>query len=438
MLKAGKLVIKKEWLLHIALFFYFNLFYNISLYPVWLSSELEYRLIYCGIVAIVVMYAVVGYRRNVTSYNIFSFLWIMVLIVYTYRNAALANESYKLYFASFLTPLIVLGFLSLCSNWFQCVCKLFYFFSIEHIVCTWFFFFFPSLLEKYIIPLYSPDQVGYSKVALKFNYAIGITANYGYNAIYLSFAVLFFTMLVFNKDNINCSIKKIYILDILAFGGLILTGKRGMLIYTVLTICIVFFIYNRKRLATMLKKLFTVAIPLLVSVLVLYKSVPEFGTTINRILAGLKGKDVAMSNRYVMWNLAKKLYSNNKMFGIGWFGYRYEYNANRIYEKIYESKSLDAHNVFLQLLCETGITGTVFVGGLILIVLILSIKLLCNYSNEIIGFAIALSVAIQIFFISMFFTANPLYDIFALYPYSIAVSIMIFCFRKVNDIKKEK
>lgn len=136
--------------------------------------------------------------------------------------------------------------------------------------------------------------------------------------------------------------------------------------------------------------------------------------------------DKTMSGRSVLYALAFQLYSTSPIIGIGWAQYR-------TYTKgIYSSSinlTYDAHNVYLQLICETGIVGIIIYVIAILTSLIAAlrqyrvaiVKKHCN--NQLCLYE--LGIFLQIFFLLYSISGNPLYDhsFFIVYFFGIFLSV---------------
>lgn len=431
-MRFEKIRMTKQWYLYIALFFLFMHIYNLSLYPIWLSSDLAYWL-----VGIIMITGIVGVsiRRNGLKWNNISIFWFLLAFSFLFRNHLLLRNEYKAFFQSYILPFVTIIFIGYCPNWIEYTMKIVCFFSLEHVFFTLFFSVFPDIQMKYILPLFSADQVGYASVAIQQGYSIGITANYGYNAIYLSYAlILCSSYILTSKEKTQKNKIKYWILEILIGIAILLSGKRGMLIYSIFSVIVLFFIMYSNNLKKLIRKVLGILTILFFSGSVATFFIPAFEKTIIRIVNVFNGKDVAMANRYILWDLAWNIFLENKWLGIGWGGYSELYDTYGIARLINERDGLNAHNVFLQLLCETGIIGTFVVLFVVLYSLFKSVKFLKMNKKSEYFTPMCFSVGIQLFFIMMFFSSNALYDFFVFCPYSIAIGIAIACFfdKKAN------
>jgi len=152
--------------------------------------------------------------------------------------------------------------------------------------------------------------------------------------------------------------------------------------------------------------------------------------------------DVDVSNfeevstgRSVYWALCFTKFLEHPLLGIGWYGFRnlYQttiYNLSAGVQGMY----LDAHNVYMQLLCETGIIG--FVAYLIVVIyfLVETIRLLRQDETDGVRYRTLLfSFAFQIYYLVYSFTGNCLYD-YTYYIYVLACCAMLSY--KVSEIRE--
>ncbi|MCR5226390.1 MAG: O-antigen ligase family protein [Eubacterium sp.] len=180
----------------------------------------------------------------------------------------------------------------------------------------------------------------------------GFSTNPGFSAGYITAGILVVVADTKRYKRINKS--HIIPLSVLLF-SLLLTGKRGPTIFLILTLFLCYLIPIRGiQKVKRYWRLFLVVLVVFIlffafnELLVDIPVVSEINRTITGILAG---EDVSSGrNRLYAW--AIQLFLRHPIFGIGWGDYKTTVvgNATLI-------KELDTHNIYLQLLCETGIFG---------------------------------------------------------------------------------
>ena len=76
-------------------------------------------------------------------------------------------------------------------------------------------------------------------------------------------------------------------------------------------------------------------------------------------------------SRMPMIDLAVAIFVNHPIFGSGWGSYKYYYQSQIVYR---ERDYMNAHNIYLQMLAETGIVGTIFILALFVFMFIIATK----------------------------------------------------------------
>nr|WP_300912642.1 O-antigen ligase family protein [uncultured Acetatifactor sp.] len=231
-------------------------------------------------------------------------------------------------------------------------------------------------------------------------YTAALNSHYSSNALYIAVTVLalWASYLAGNRKNK----KTILPLFIMAFGALILTEKRGHLLFCIGSIIFSYYVYNREGIAKIVKRIFEVIIVLIPMYLVVGMIFPSAFRVLNRFSGLFSGKDIS-NGRFHFWLVAIKLFFSHPLRGIGWEKYM---DVAKIYHNV--------HNVYLQLLCETGIIGLLIFLGFILNNFITIHKInkdrFFYYLPSNIKLNLIFSEVIQIFFILYCLTGNCLYD----------------------------
>ena len=142
-------------------------------------------------------------------------------------------------------------------------------------------------------------------------------------------------------------------------------------------------------------------------------------------------KSINDEGRDQLWNQAIDYFLQNPLTGIGWNNYK----------KIFTLRETHVHNIYLQLLCETGIIG--FLSFIVFFVrsLIISFKNLKVSRNNSIEFSwILFSLYVQIYFLLYGLSGNPLYDVeeMILYFFAVGVGNQPSVDRKIDNILTER
>ena len=188
---------------------------------------------------------------------------------------------------------------------------------------------------------------------------------------------------------------------------------------------------------------FCTALVLGVFVLVFQKplsKIPVFARTFASIQSLFSGGD-ASSGRTGLYKHAISLFMQHPFFGIGWGNYR-----NTVVGVVTQETPFDVHNIYLQLLCETGIVGCVCFAVPMVMTLVMSIR---NYElllrkkpsakwTKLMG----ISCMFQLYFLLFGMTDNVLFYVFESSCYLICCSISVayargLAVRKARRCEKE-
>lgn len=182
----------------------------------------------------------------------------------------------------------------------------------------------------------------------------GFTLNTGYSAGYIIAGVI--AVISDYDTNKPVRLKKV-ILPLFLFLALILTGKRGPALFIILTLVYVYLAPARgsKKLGRYWKifMIIFVAIIAIWAFRDFLSQIPFIGRILNSIVGAIEGEDIT-SGRTRLYVWALELFKRNLFFGIGWGRFRTTVVGN-----VTLVKELETHNIYLQLLAETGIIGFV-------------------------------------------------------------------------------
>lgn len=217
--------------------------------------------------------------------------------------------------------------------------------------------------------------------------------------------------------------------------ALFISGKRTLSIFTFAAYFVISFLYKGKNKFI---KLSIMNIFLISIVGVGFCIIPQVRTLIDRFL--YYSGDTTYNGRTYYWDVAVDIWNNNKLSGIGMGNYSLYFD--KFYHRTGNLEAYDAHNIYMQLLAETGLIGT----GLIIILLFISIlrtykviRLAHKIKNKKIIQLMYYSLYIQLWFIVYGLSGNPIYDASEFLIYILGVSILLSVCKyldcKVNKLK---
>lgn len=264
---------------------------------------------------------------------------------------------------------------------------------------------YPKVYFSTIYPLFNENaQRHINNIYYNDNHVTGFVYQTDHAAqfITMAFAISIFTIVL--RDN-NKQVKvKYYELIGLAMlgGGVLLTGKRADFAFALLGLFAVYvFSSNREKGAL---RLFVGVLVGYILITLLTSNYMAFSkdSTLYRIgytIANMESEDV-LNGRTDLYDSAKNLFLQHPILGVGWDNFKVKANL-----------TMAAHNVYLQLLCETGIIGfSLFVIGLIFsffkTIHCVTLPNLSKNDKMVYWFCLYY----QIYFIFNCFVSNPIYN----------------------------
>ena len=328
-----------------------------------------------------------------------------------------------------LTLFVVYTLLFLCMyaatgerSWVTSCLRVLVAFAAFHAFCTIVFWLVPAL--------YSPvKSVFFSNSYMARDYRSGFTAHYSTNSIYLSLGLVCWACgLAGGREKIRV---KDLMLSLMLLLALFLTTKRGPLVASVTAIVISYLFVNRKKFTGTMLKAFAVAAIAVIAVGVLATFVPAVQATLERFIE--LSDDETGNGRSYLYDCAWGMFYTKPLLGCGWGTYS-KYVATTSLGAMYSNlgfTSMSAHNVYLQLLSETGVIGlAAFVFPAFLSFFAAMHQSESHLEEGLYGdsFCLWACLGVQIFFLIYCFSGNPLYDPQCYIPYFIScVAVFAIC-----------
>lgn len=359
-------------------------------------------------------------------------IWIPYMFLMLVRNQEFANGE------NVNTLRLVLCLLSVfvaCSGseWTKRISNLIIGIGFANVIATILFFINNNLYESFILMTYGTYQTGSGFGTT--GYKVGLADNYSQNGTYISIVLLALGAILICHGIKKKRGKVVLILAVMTTFALLITTKRGHLLFVVTALIFGYCIAYRKGLGNKVFNLLIITAIIAVVGAIAIEIVPSLSAVFDRFQT--IGIDTSSTYRLLMWEYAFNLFKRNPIFGIGWYGFRYESNILSLYSAAYTG----THNIYLELLCECGILGfIVFLLASITTIYSTIKKLLyINRTGEYTKYQCALlsSFLIQLFCLMYGFTGNPIYDrTFNFYAIALAINASIQ-FQKTNSLKMD-
>lgn len=402
-------MINRKQLVQIALFF-------MLLHPlyVYVLNTFKIYQLPLTIVSIIILIVALIMGLKIKKKAIMMCMPWMLLFTYMILNNKGEAENFVFYFSMIIIMLV----LSMVPDWQESAIKIIAIMTFPHVFFTVLLFFIPTLYSS-IRPFISADNIMFE------GYKTALTGHYSTNAIYISISLIVFGAILFHYGLKNTN-KKYMICFVLSIFAILLTTKRGPLIFSVVAIFITYILVDKNRISSRFVKILMVLMIFGVIFYLLSKYIPSISETFVRF------SEDGDSGRSVMYLLAINMFLENPILGKGTGAYKLQYHIYLAQDV--QHMYLNAHNVYLQLLAENGILGLVLFVYAAFYTLLKSISLLRKFHKE--GTknekTMYTSVAFQIYFLLYCLTGNPLYDSMMYIPY------FIFCAVSYSMYIREK
>ena len=270
------------------------------------------------------------------------------------------------------------------------------------------------ILGKNAIILYStyikPEYVNAIHTWTYSNRITGIGIHPGINGFIIVFGLYICLSNLKNRNNLNKILDIINIIIMII--AILLTQKRN----TLVSFVIISFILSMYK-SNIIKKLKnTYKYIILIIFIFITISILDINLgTIERLFN--KNGQQAIYLRFILYNLAFKLFEQNFLFGTGINTFVYFTYLYNMPEKTH------THNMVLQLLAEVGIIGTVLIYSYFIINMIKNMKI---YKFKDVDRGINLKICMfgQLLFLFNSITGNPLYEVRQLFIYFVSISIL--------------
>lgn len=315
------------------------------------------------------------------------------------------------YLIVFLLPLVVPPNIVLNRNWY----KLFVFMGLFVTIGCLFSFSLPALYRQYIVPMFRGNDYESILNILRLNVNSGFISQTGYAAFFICIAIgALYSFKPFVRGNLRFS----FLLFVL-LAGLMITDKRGPAIMCMLTCAFLYYIEGKasKRIERAFYIILAAVLLYgLLSVLVIIgPDIPGIERLYSSIGSLLGKGELDDNGRAQLYTQAIEYFFNHPIIGIGWMNYK----------NIFILRGTHVHNIYLQLLCETGIVGFTIYASFFIVNLVRTCKMVKWHqkSTDICKAWVKFSLFVQVFFLLYGLTGNPLYDIENAVFYFMAIGI---------------
>lgn len=438
----------KELLPGIGVFFMLFLAFNRSLNRALFGGNKGAVLIMLAALGMLVMYRFISERLYLNKYIIKWLLFLFIALINNYD----VKRGDTLSVVQLVVGICAVMILSSHNNWCSTFVNIVKILTIVHLIFGVILLFNRQFLIKNIVPLFHLETsdsyyLTQLRMQIDFGYMTGLTSHYSTMGMIISIGLLF------ASGGLYVYHKRLYLKDaiiLLAMSiGILLTGKRSALLFPLLSIATVYLsFFLPKNLYKKSKRILFFVISILI-IFIIANLNSSLTVSLNRLsnIFGTNNMNQITNTRYEMlWLPAILMFLENPLLGIGWGNFKYSFTD---YYTMTTNRVNNVHNVYIQLLCETGVIGTTLILSILLSNLFNVISYLLKIKHKKIiatdkqTSLLGISLTIQIYFFLYAITGNPLYDIPIFFPYllactmgySVAKSLYVF---KNNDYRENE
>lgn len=329
--------------------------------------------------------------------NDLQWAWAVILVISTITNQGLQRRAW-LWPVTFVMLILLLFALTTNTSWHETAVKILLAGSLIYCAATILFFVAPGLYAA-MVQFWKGYPNGTERGL--YGYRAGIADNHSANGTYCLVSFIIASANYFLEKEKK---KKRLYLGIAGVGMfcVLLTTKRAHLLFGIFAAMVCYYFSQKQKKASRLFQILFVVVAGLILFYYAATSIP----VLSDFMEGFEGQEDLSNGRYKYWTVALSYFVSSPVFGIGWLGFRYR--TQGILAKGY----VDVHNVYIQLLAESGVVGTAIMMVIFAGTLAETIRMLQqgDGSDSPGRRALCMSLGMQVFCLVYGVTGNFLYD----------------------------
>lgn len=293
--------------------------------------------------------------------------------------------------------------------------KAFYYFSIIFSLITILSVFIQRLIPNYFPFLFDFERLSKIQYELNRHAFSGLAGEVSYNmfSISIGFGIVLSIFLVSRETSLYNKIL-IFLMGI----SLLLTQKRSVIVIIILLLAFMLFVLQDKRVINRIVKVGLLLFIITIFLIIIF---PDVLYMFDRFVRGGK---LYLSGRDDLWRYALDMFMEKPLFGFGIGSYNIYCNNMG-----YFNGNRHAHNIYIQILAETGLFGIVLFGTVFLFSLFRTVKVTKTTmkltNNNKLKVISLFSLYMQLFFLIYGIVGIPLYNFTQFLVYLLSVSISI-------------
>lgn len=367
-------------------------------------------------------------RRSKTNAKYESILVVsMIIIMIIWNNQDFANGVW------FLDYIMIVFFVFLLSAmrtdyWVDTAYNMMMIMGLFHMFWTVVCYLSPAVFQRVVYPIVRSITLYDLSAMYNKGYIMGFNYTNSQDAIYLSMGIITFLCSTMFSQNKKRRFKITnFTLIVLLIVSLLLTGKRGPIIWVFMAFLMTYYVYNSNK---KLSRSFKIAALIGIIVTFVYVGsffIPELTNFIDRFKEQIAAGDIT-THRFELWGMGWLGFLRNPIIGNGWFWFKY----NNIFGRNYH-----VHNCFLQWLCELGIIGSLPFFAFAFSVYVKNFRLIKKIRLGAVSVSnvqmrnLAFSLMYQTYFLIYCFAGTTFYEPETLLPWIFSCAIVIYYWRSI-------
>lgn len=287
-------------------------------------------------------------------------------------------------------------------------------FALYFAVSLWIQILIPSVFDAVMLLFTEKNRLFVYKLAAEGSGYTGFTINPGCTAAHVIAGMLvLFPRLIEWKGTLTKRLLLVLAMLFL-FVTLLLTGKRGPVLFLLIVLTVQYLLLLPKEKRKTMALIGGIGIVAVLLLCVLFQAplrkIPAIDRLFETAIGLFTGQNIS-NNRTPLYSLAWTLFCRHPIFGVGWSMFRTHTPGNvTLYNE------LDVHNIYLQLLCENGIFGTLIILSAFAVFVFVTFKAVrrCAVSadtdNKKWLSPLLFSLGYQLYVLIYGLTENPIYD----------------------------
>lgn len=269
------------------------------------------------------------------------------------------------------------------------------------------------------------------KTAPRGNSTFGITTHYSTNGMYLALALIVTLSINLVQKKTDKYRVLFLLLSVFLMGGVLLSGKRGIVIVAILAFSLTYVLRSR-NLGKSAKLLIVLSSALLIAYIASFW-LPALRIIVERFETQIELGNVA-SDRFDLWNEGFRGFLNSPAIGNGWDWFRYHNSFGVIYH---------VHNCYIQWICELGMLLSLplyimvffsFYRVYKLYRIVITDRKTALSANLLVNAVITFSFMYEIYFLIFMFEGTGYYEIQSSFVYFMCISMVEYYHRILKTL----